>query len=550
MKNHKQDNHKVLFYMCPLICVCIFPRLSPKSIRKDRGRQLRSKRERAASPSARDLTPMGRARSCSASMIYDRPKIHVKEALSPSVAECLRAVFAAFLWHEGIVHDAMACASFLKFNPNLSKEMSTFAKPQKKQEKVRTRHATDSSKDKKKENLNVNETRVRFNLEPQILRDGADKPDKHFSDSEKKKDISSGVVPRHKSEGTVTFEHFVLPERPSVSAEKEPQLPPTLQHLVYFWEELSYATLSVISKKMIYVSPSYSVTRKIDKKDEKKDKDKKVKKKKEAKQVGRGDLFVEAMMGIYAAGERETVCELCGGTFPHPVTYHMRQSHPGCGRHAGGKGYNSGGNFCGGWAGNCGEGGIGGSSWYLICDTCREKYLKEKRHSQKEKDKAKKMKKKNMISRQQNILIPQEAHIVLRNNAMFLLDLASSSGISLPVQSHKKQALHRGDLFLPSVTEEYRLDLNPFPQIQFQYLVRNCAQSSDSAFADDIFIDAEERVYIRSGSLSIHRPTGPYRPRLPTEPRHSPLARSGSLGNKENRPQSTANIPLSSPQVS
>ena len=520
-------------------------RLSPKSIRKDRGRQLRSKRERAASPSARDLTPMGRARSCSASMIYDRPKISVKEALSPSVAECLRAVFAAFLWHEGIVHDAMACASFLKFNPNLSKEMSSFAKPPKKQEKVRTRHATDSSKDKKKENLNVNEARVRFNLEPQILRDSAEKPEKHFSDSEKKKDGG-----RHKAEGTVTFEHFVLPERPSVSSDKEPQLPPTLQHLVYFWEELSYATLSVISKKMIYVSPSYSVTRKLDKKDEKKDKDKKAKKKKEAKQAARGgDLFVEAMMGIYAAGERETSCELCGGTFPHPVTYHMRQTHPGCGRHAGGKGYNSGGNFCGGWAGNCGEGGIGGSSWYLICDTCREKYLKEKRHSQKEKDKAKKMKKKNMVSRQQNILVPQEPHIVLRNNAMFLLDLASSSGISLPVQSLKKQALHRGDLFLPSVSEEYRLDLNPFPQIQFQYLVRNCAQSSDSAFADDIFIDAEERVYIRSGSLSIHRPE-PYRPRLPTEPRHSPLARSGSLGNKENRPQSTANIPLSSPQVS
>ena len=50
----------------------------------------------------------------------------------------------------------------------------------------------------------------------------------------------------------------------------------------------------------------------------------------------------------------------------------------GCGRHAGGQGYNSGGSFCGGWAGNCGEGGSGGSSWYLICDRCRSKYLREK----------------------------------------------------------------------------------------------------------------------------------------------------------------------------
>lgn len=36
----------------------------------------------------------------------------------------------------------------------------------------------------------------------------------------------------------------------------------------------------------------------------------------------------------------------------------MHQDHPGCGQHAGGKGYNSGGNYCLGWAGNCGDGGI------------------------------------------------------------------------------------------------------------------------------------------------------------------------------------------------
>lgn len=38
-----------------------------------------------------------------------------------------------------------------------------------------------------------------------------------------------------------------------------------------------------------------------------------------------------------------------------------------------GKGYNSVGTFCEGWAGNCGEGGKGASSWYLMCDRCREK---------------------------------------------------------------------------------------------------------------------------------------------------------------------------------
>lgn len=42
--------------------------------------------------------------------------------MSPSVAESLRAIFSAFLWQEGIVHDAMACASFLKFHPSLPKQ--------------------------------------------------------------------------------------------------------------------------------------------------------------------------------------------------------------------------------------------------------------------------------------------------------------------------------------------------------------------------------------------------------------------------------------------
>lgn len=44
-----------------------------------------------------------------------------KQALSPSVAETIRAIFAAFLWHEGLVHDAIACASFLKFHPTIPK---------------------------------------------------------------------------------------------------------------------------------------------------------------------------------------------------------------------------------------------------------------------------------------------------------------------------------------------------------------------------------------------------------------------------------------------
>ena len=59
----------------------------------------------------------------------------------------------------------------------------------------------------------------------------------------------------------------------------------------------------------------------------------------------RGNLFGEAALPMWSEeggaaagsgggggkgknGDKE-ICELCGGSFPHPVTYHMRHAHPG-----------------------------------------------------------------------------------------------------------------------------------------------------------------------------------------------------------------------------
>lgn len=52
-------------------------------------------------------------------------RIKYKTGIRPSVAESIRAVFAAFLWHEGLVHDSMTCASYLKFHPQLCKDLGT-----------------------------------------------------------------------------------------------------------------------------------------------------------------------------------------------------------------------------------------------------------------------------------------------------------------------------------------------------------------------------------------------------------------------------------------
>ncbi|CAB3398193.1 unnamed protein product [Caenorhabditis bovis] len=44
---------------------------------------------------------------------------HLPIAIQPSVADCIRAVFAAFVWHEHLVKDLMAAAAYLRFHQNL-----------------------------------------------------------------------------------------------------------------------------------------------------------------------------------------------------------------------------------------------------------------------------------------------------------------------------------------------------------------------------------------------------------------------------------------------
>ncbi|XP_031681979.1 probable E3 ubiquitin-protein ligase HERC1 isoform X1 [Oncorhynchus kisutch] len=64
-------------------------------------------------------------------------------------------------------------------------------------------------------------------------------------------------------------------------------------------------------------------------------------------------------------------CELCN-TLTLQFNNHMKRHHPGCGQSAGRRGYRSTGAYVDGWfGGECGS----GSPYYLLCSTCREKYL-------------------------------------------------------------------------------------------------------------------------------------------------------------------------------
>lgn len=485
-------------------------RLSPKLGRKDRsgtGSKGRSSK-RAMSPAPAQQSNSSRDRSITLT------KEPVKEAVSPSIAESLRAIFAAFLWHEGVVHDAMACASFLKFHPSLPKQGAVVVTRQHvggpgsagvadrkrseltKEQRVRQRHSVEVSTAGNYLHIQPStlEALTRSAANANANRNRAKKQHGEAVIKEESGGNSGGGSTA--ATGDMAGKLASLPE---TTYHTVAVLPPALKSLVYLWEELSTNCLQAIMQQVVLPSPTMparstkkplSVDKMVvamsnkglqDSKEQRGANEREIsskkagRKKKEWKPMGRANLIGEvagglagaaAMLGAGVGGiERETVCELCGNMYPHPVTYHMRQVHPGCGGHAGGKGYNSGGNFCVGWAGNCGDGGVGGSSWYLVCDTCREKYLRSKKQSGVPgKDKSGTSKKSSLGKKKlagpgssSKLLSPTastaplETHIIMRNNAMFLLDLASAAGSVFSPHQQRRISINN----MPSVSENY-----------------------------------------------------------------------------------------------
>ncbi|XP_030799580.1 E3 ubiquitin-protein ligase MYCBP2 isoform X16 [Camarhynchus parvulus] len=445
-------------------------RASPKVSRKCAGRHTRPKKEKSNFLFKGDGS---------------KPIEPAKQAMSPSVAECARAVFAAFLWHEGIVHDAMACSSFLKFNPELSKEHApirtslTQQPAEEKETKLKNRHSLEISSA-----LNM------FNISP------------HGPDISKMGSINKNKVlsmlkepPLHEKceDGKTETTSFETSSHHSMKS-KSP-LPLTLQHLVAFWEDISLATIKAASQNMIFPSPGSCAVLKKKESDKDNKKAKKEKKKKEKVEARpRGNLFGEMAQLAVGGPEKDTICELCGESHPYPVTYHMRQAHPGCGRYAGGQGYNSIGHFCGGWAGNCGDGGIGGSTWYLVCDRCREKYLREKQAAAREK--IKQSRRKPMQVKTPRALPTMEAHQVIKANALYLLSLSSAAEPSILCYNPAKAFQSQLPSLKEGISEDFPIKM---PCLYLQTLARHHHENFVGYQDDNLFQD--EMRYLRSTSV-------------------------------------------------
>ncbi|XP_063005562.1 E3 ubiquitin-protein ligase MYCBP2 isoform X13 [Melospiza melodia melodia] len=445
-------------------------RASPKVSRKCAGRHTRPKKEKSNFLFKGDGS---------------KPIEPAKQAMSPSVAECARAVFAAFLWHEGIVHDAMACSSFLKFNPELSKEHApirsslTQQPAEEKETKLKNRHSLEISSA-----LNM------FNISP------------HGPDISKMGSINKNKVlsmlkepPLHEKceDGKNETTSFETSSHHTMKS-KSP-LPLTLQHLVAFWEDISLATIKAASQNMIFPSPGSCAVLKKKESDKDNKKAKKEKKKKEKVETRpRGNLFGEMAQLAVGGPEKDTICELCGESHPYPVTYHMRQAHPGCGRYAGGQGYNSIGHFCGGWAGNCGDGGIGGSTWYLVCDRCREKYLREKQAAAREK--IKQSRRKPMQVKTPRALPTMEAHQVIKANALYLLSLSSAAEPSILCYNPAKAFQSQLPSLKEGISEDFPIKM---PCLYLQTLARHHHENFVGYQDDNLFQD--EMRYLRSTSV-------------------------------------------------
>ena len=202
--------------------------------------------------------------------IFLPPSGPVKEAMSPSVAESIRSVFAAFVWHEGIVHDTMAVASYLKFHPTMSKDGSrlTPSKEDASKSIMRQRHSvevisTAYLKSKAAEMLAVGDSALGGVAESAL--------EKSAMNANANRNIS-GQSPQN-PEGSGTASSSILSSadeiimsggqvggsakqlKGGVGGDQINNLPPTMRLLVLLWEEIRSYCKHAILHQVSRISP-------------------------------------------------------------------------------------------------------------------------------------------------------------------------------------------------------------------------------------------------------------------------------------------------------
>ncbi|XP_041987793.1 E3 ubiquitin-protein ligase highwire [Aricia agestis] len=322
-----------------------------------------------------------------------------KHALSPAQAECLRAIFAALLWHEGIVHDAIACAAFLKFHPQLPKWGA----------RVVTRASHDMPPPRpQRHSVEVSNAGQYLHIHPSTLETLTRSGSEAYSSRMRKTDLDVAIREEDSAHSTET-----AASTPSVVN----VLPPALRALVALWDALYDSD---------QLNPATDKLKRGALENNENDEAKPVSGVRKTKEWKHGKT-------PYSVS-----CELCGGaSVPPPLAAHMRHLHPGC-RAPTARGYDRAGAYkradtasnndapasaCGQLAQDL----IGVKIpatlaayqlWYIYCEKCREKALKA---SSSAKQRAKTVS--EGYEREEREM-PDVDHYTMRDNAVFLLDLA------------------------------------------------------------------------------------------------------------------------------
>nr|XP_049693135.1 E3 ubiquitin-protein ligase MYCBP2 isoform X3 [Helicoverpa armigera] len=323
------------------------------------------------------------------------PRTH---ALSPGQAECLRAVFAALLWHEGIVHDAIACAAFLKFHPALPKQGA----------RVVTRPAPPAAPPRhQRHSVEVSNAGLYLRIHPTTLeslaRSGAE--------------ASASRLRRLDCDAPIREEDLPGPstEPPGAARCVVSVLPPAMRALVALWDALCDAPqLGAATDRL--------------KKEEKNENEEPrshsgIRKKR--------DWNTRSGKTPYSVA-----CELCGGAHvAPPLAAHMRAAHPGCAA-ATARGFDRAGayrapsppphhHYCGQMAQAYRQ------LWYMFCEKCFDKTMKA----------APSLRQGRAKSRAEMVVCaradppPDIDHNIIKDNAVFLLDLAPLTNPEPPSSS-------------------------------------------------------------------------------------------------------------------
>lgn len=148
----------------------------------------------------------------------------------------------------GIVHDAMACASFLKFHPTLPKQGALVVTRNQEISDKRCKEMTKEERVRQRHSVEVSNAGTYLHIQPSTL-ESLTRSAANASANRNRRKINESVIKEEREK--IVIENFPYQ---TISV-----LPPALKSLVYLWEELTSNCLQTFSSHihnpLLHVKP-------------------------------------------------------------------------------------------------------------------------------------------------------------------------------------------------------------------------------------------------------------------------------------------------------